>query len=260
MFEDELTISQILAGMIIFDSTDIASAARNFSAGYRDLLAEGLPSPLYVQQIVLNTPHGKVFAIAFFWGSDDHEKGQACLAKIAALGSVAMNTVSSITLAEFLQTMKTAVPPNAYGSIKTISIRELTPETMEIMARNIEKMPLTNGTAFSMHELRGLSASPNEDSVFGSREPHMMLEIITTVAERKDLGEAQEWAGSFIAEMRESVPENILPGTYISLTPPGSNSFQNIFGANYEHLLEMKRKHDPEGTFGLAPPELEGAK
>jgi hypothetical protein len=238
--------------MIIFDSTDIASTARNFSAGYRALSAKGLPSPLYVQQLVINTPHGKVFAASFFWGSDDHETGQACLAKVAALGHAVMNTVGSNTLAEFLQMMKTAVPPNAYGSIETISIRDLTPEAIEIMARNIERMPSTNGTSFSMHELRGPSASPNADSVFGSREPHMMLEIITAVAERKDLKEAQEWAGSFIEEMRKTDGGNILPGTYISLTPPGSNSFRNIFGTSYEPLLDMKRKYDPEGTFRLA--------
>lgn len=256
MFAEKFTVQQILAGIIIFDSTDITATARQFSTGYRALSADGLPNALYTQQLVMNTPHGKVFAVAFFWGSDDHGKGQAFLSKIAVLGNVVMNTVASNTLAGFLQIMKTAVPPNAYGSIETISIRELTPEAIETMAQNIEKMPSTNGTSFSMHELRGPSAAPNAESVFGSREPHMMLEIITAVAERKDLKEAQNWAGTFIEEMRKLDPKTLLPGTYISLTPPGSNSFQNIFGANYEPLLEMKRKYDPEGTFGLAPPEL----
>ena len=242
--------------MIIFDSTDIATTAQKFGTGYRALAAEGLPSALYVQQVSITTPYGKVFAVAFFWGSDDHEQGQACLTKVTALGSVIMNTVTPNTLAGFLEIMKGAVPPNAYGSIETMSIRDMTPEAINIIARNIGKMPSTIGTGYSMHELRGPSAAPNTESVFGSREPHMMLEIITTVADQADLKGAKEWAHDFLNELKEMKPENILPGTYISITPPGSNSFKNIFGTNYDHLLEMKRKYDPEGIFGLAPPEV----
>jgi hypothetical protein len=256
MIGEKLTVRQILAGMIFFDSTDIAVTAQNFNIGYRALLVEGLPPALSVQQLVMNSPYGRVFASAFIWGSDDHETGQAYLAKIAALGNAVMNTVAPNTVANFMQFLATVVPPNAYGSIETISIRELTPEAVAIMARNFEKMPSTSGTAFSMHELRGPSAAPNEESVFGSREPHFMLEIAKTVAAQADLKGTEDWAGTFMDELRQMDPGNILPGTYISLTPPGSNSSANIFGSNYETLLDLKRKYDPEGTFGLAPPEL----
>ena len=246
--------------MIIYDSTDITATAQNFSYGYQKLSTEGLPPALCVQQLVMNSPHGKIFATAFIWGSDDHETGQAYLTKITALGNVVVNTVAPNTVAGFLQILETAVPPSAYGSIETISIRELTPEAISVIARNVEKMPSASGTGFSIHELRGPSAASNPASIFGSREPHMMLEIIKTVAEQMDLKRTEDWADTFISELRKMDPENILPGTYISLTRPGSNSFENIFGSNYEPLLEMKRKYDPEGTFGLAQPELNSLK
>jgi hypothetical protein len=249
-------IRQVLAGMIIYNSADIAATAQKFSAGYGELLAEGLPLELYTQQLAMITPHGKVFTASFMWASDDHETGKTVLAKIAGLGDSVLNTVAPTTIGAFMQFLKSVVPPNANGSIETISIRELTPEAATIIARNLEKMPSTYGTGFSMHELRGPSASPNAESVFGSREPHMMMEIIKTVADQKDLKGTEEWANSFIAELRKMDPRNILPGTYISLTPPGSNSFENIFGSNYRPLLEMKRMYDPEGIFQLAPPEV----
>lgn len=206
--------------------------------------------------MALNSPHGKVFTVAFVWGSDDHETGKSYLAKIAALANSVTNTVASNTIAGFLQYLKTVVPAHAHGSIETISIREFTPEAIVIMARNIEKMPWTGGTAFSIHELRGPSAAPKSESVFGSREPHKVLEIMKTVAKKIDLKESEDWADTFMEELRKMDPKNLLPGTYISLTPPGSNSFANIFGTNYEPLLEMKRKYDPEGVFGLAQPEV----
>jgi hypothetical protein len=252
----KLTVTQILAGMIIYDSTDIAATAQIFNIGYQGLLAEGIPSALSVHQLVMTSPMGKVFTAAFIWGSDDHETGGTYVGKIAALGNAVMNTVASTTVTDFMKTLATVVPPNAYGSIETISIREFTPEAISIMARNFEKMPATSGTAFSMHELRGPSAGPHAESIFGSREPHLMLEIIKTVAKEADLEGTEEWAKAFMADLRKMDPKNILPGTYISLTPPGSNSSANIFGSSYKSLLELKRKYDPEGIFGLAPPEV----
>ena len=146
------------------------------------------------------------------------------------------------------------------GSVGTISIRDLNEEAIAVIARNVEKMPAVNGAGFFIHELRGPSAAPNPESVFGSREPHMVLEIIKTVAEQTDLKRAEDWVDTFIGELRGMDPGNILPGTYISVTRPGSNSFENMFGSNYETLLEMKRKYDPEGTFDLAQPEVNSLK
>ena len=246
--------------MIVYDSTDIAATFRNFSSGYQKLSTEGLPPALCAQQLVMNSPQGKAFACAFIWGSDDHEAGQAYLAKIAALGNVVMNTVGLNTITGYLQFLKAIVPSSAYGSVETISIRELNPEAITVIGRNIEKMPLVNGASFIIHELRGPSAAPNSESVFGSREPHMVLEIIKTVAEQTDLKTTEEWADIFISELRKMDPRNILPSSYISVTRPGSNSFENIFGSNYETLLEMKREHDPEGTFDLAQPEVNSLK
>ena len=246
--------------MIIYDSTDIAATAQNFSSGYQKLKSEGLPPALYAAPLVMNSPQGKLFTCAFIWGSDDHETGQAYLAKIAALGKVVMNTTGPNTITGYLKFLKTVVPQNAYGSVETISIRELNPEAVAVIARNLEKMPSVDGASFFIHELRGPSAAPNPESVFGSREPHMVLEIIKTVVEQTDLKRAEDWVDTFIGELRGMDPGNILPGTYISVTRPGSNSFENMFGSNYETLLEMKRKYDPEGTFDLAQPEVNSLK
>src|SRR5271168_5303289 len=127
--------------MIIYDSTDIAATARNFSSDYQKLKTEGLPPALYAAPLVMNSPQGKTFTCAFIWGSDDHETGQAYLAKIAALGKVVMNTVGPNTITGYLKFLKTVVPQNAYGSVETISIRELNPEAIGVIARNLEKMP-----------------------------------------------------------------------------------------------------------------------
>ena len=66
------------------------------------------------------------------------------------------------------------VPANAYGTLKTLSIRKMTPEAVAIMGRNVEKMP----SALSIHERRGHSAALREKSVFRSKQSHWVIELV----------------------------------------------------------------------------------
>ena len=245
--------------MIIFDSQDLIPAYEKFNAGYQTLLEDGaIPLELDVQQFIVNTPQGKALAVAVVWSSDDHEAGRACLAKIEALGVVVMNTVESQTLAEYVEIMMSAIPPVAYGSCRTINIRKWTKETSQILSRGIHRMPSLFGTAFSLHELRGPSAAPNPDSVFAAREPHFMLEFISLVNQEENVKESEKWGASLRNEILQKDPENVLPGTYISLTPPGDVPLSKIYGpdANYQNLLDLKKKYDPQNVFNLAVPNL----
>lgn len=244
--------------MIVFDSQDITSVYQSYNAGYQTLLDEGLSPALSSQQMVVNSPNGRAFAVGIIWSSDDHDAGRAELAKIEALGTVVMNTVGPTTVADYMEMLSTQIPSSAYGACQTLSIRKLNNETTAIMSRNFDKMPPSFGTAFTIHELRGPSAAPKSNSVFGLREPHFMLEFISTVAKEEDEKESREWATNFRKELLQMKPENLLPGTYISLTPPGVTPLSKIYGpdSNYETLLELKQKYDPHNVFNLAVPKF----
>ena len=202
----------------------------------------------------MNGPHGRAFAVIFMWCSEDEATGREYLDKVTALGTPVMNTVAISTIHEWLQGLASLVPSSAYGSTGTISVRELSPEVMAIIGRNLEKMPSHSGCGFSIHQLRKPIEEVHTDSVFGSREPHFMIEFIWTPATEAGVKECREWADSFRQELLQSDPKNILPGTYISLTTPGSNTLANIYGPNYETLMALRRKYDPEMVFNLAVP------
>jgi hypothetical protein len=255
----ELISKKILGGTIIYDSQDLVSTYEKFNAGYLTLLeGEAIPLDLDVQQFVVAGPQGKAFAVAVVWASDDHDAGRTCIAKIEALGTVVMNTVQPTTIADHVQVMVSQLPRSTYGLCRTISVRKWSKETSHILARGIDSMPSTPGTAYSLHELSGPSASPNPDSVFGSREPHFMLEFISMVENEEDAKESEEWGTNLKNEILQKDPENVLPGTYISVTPPGEVPLSKIYGpeSNYQTLLDLKRKFDPQNVFNLAVPRL----
>jgi hypothetical protein len=252
-----LTFSQILSGALMYDSNNNISATfQNFNAGYQELSGAGLPPELALQQAVVNTPDGKMFRVMFHWGSDNEKAGRVYLAKIEKLGTVVMNTVATTTVGGWLKGSQAFVPPGVYGSSRTINLREITPEVTRILGPITAEMPSDPGTMYSVHELRGDSASPQTNSVFGSREPHMMVEFVGTTIEQANAHTSLDWADRAVSALRKTDPGNILPGTYISLDPEGATPLSKIYGANYESLLALKQEHDPEYVFNLAIPAL----
>jgi len=250
-----LTLVKILAGLVIFDSQDISDSFKTFNKGFQKLAANGHPA-MTVQQIIMNTPHGRAFAAGFVWSSDDHDAGRTCLAEIEALGKVLMNTVAPMTVSAYLDSLAAFLPSRVYGTVKAINVGSITDEVAGIIGRNAEKMPPHFGANFSIHGLNGPSATPKANSVFGSRKPHFLLECISQVPEEKYLKDCEEWITTLHKELCESDPDNILPGTYISLTSPESIDLRKIYGTNYEAMMEIKREYDPQNVFNLAIPKV----
>jgi hypothetical protein len=173
--------------VLIYNSPDISNTLQTFQQGHNKLLATGLPLELSIQQVVTNTPNGRILLVGFFWGSDDHERGRDYLRQFEALGEVVINTVQPITIPEYAEAYSAVVPKSAYGTIRTISLRRLDDQAIAVMGRNLEKMPSIAGSNFAIHDLRGQSARPTEDSVFGSRESHFVLELVRWIIIQHEL-------------------------------------------------------------------------
>lgn len=75
-------VHKILAGVILYNYTDIDVAFQDFARGYSDLEAQGLPSTLGVQSVVLNlAPLGRVLGVSLVWSSSDLERDLFTLIK-----------------------------------------------------------------------------------------------------------------------------------------------------------------------------------
>lgn len=253
-------ISQIFAGNLIYDSSDIKTMFTKFNTEYQKLSAEGLPTQLSVQQMVVNSPHGRLFGIGFMWSSEDVETGQIWVKKFESLGTVIMNTVAVTTIPVWLNAIAAMCPTKLCGQSRTHNLRHITEEVSEIIGSGLEIMPSNPATMFSIHELRGPSVSLNEESVFGTRVPHFMLEILGCALKEEDREECLQWGNNIWKAIHQTDRDNILPTTYISLDPPGESPGQiplsKIFGSNYLDVLALKQEYDSKNTFDLAVPRL----
>lgn len=148
------------------------------------------------------------------------------------------------------------VPKSAYGCNLSVNVRELTNEVNQVIGEQILKMPNDPATLLTIQELRGPSTSPRDDSVFGTRTPHYIVEFIATSSDAIRAPEAWKWANDFREALKGTDLQNVLPSTYISLTPPAEASLEMIYQEYRDKVVEMKERYDPKNVFKHALPNF----
>jgi hypothetical protein len=219
---------------------------------------DGIPLELTVQQLVFHGPPGRLFGVSFVWSSDNSEEGQRWSERIASLGTNVMNTVAVTNIPDWITANGSLVPTSVYGNSRTHSLHHVTPEVAQVVGRNLAKMLPDPGCMFTVHQLRGPSASSNNNNtVFAAREPHYMLEILGYSTTEENKQTTEQWASTFADEVQQETDgKNILPYAYVSLDPADKALPDRIFGSHVQDVLALKKKHDPEDVFTLAVPRL----
>jgi hypothetical protein len=79
--------------------------------------------------------------------------------------------------------------------------------------------------------------------------PHYIIEFISTSSEASRAPEAWEWATGFREALKGADPQNVLPTTYILLTPPAEATLEMIYQEYRDRLVEVKERYDPKNAF-----------
>ncbi|KAJ5180967.1 hypothetical protein N7492_004177 [Penicillium capsulatum] len=256
-------LTNLLAGSIIYDSTDIAKTFMDFNAAYDQLLhSEDLPPQLTLQQVAFNGPPGRVFAVSFTWSGEDTKQGQRWSARIAGFAPSIMNTVSITTIPDWLGGNGAHIPHEVSGSAFSHSLARLPSTVTETIGHHLARLPADPGAMFSIHQLRGPSATPqSHSSVFVARQPHYMLEILGFATDEKVQERSERWALDMAIDVKQVGSEYMLPTSYVSLyntnqATSAAEAVDNVYGSKVEVLRDLKVKFDPENVFGLAIPAL----
>lgn len=241
----------------MYDSQDISKTFVEFNAAYQTLLDDGLPLELTIQQIAFNPPTGRAFRVIYVWSGDNIEEGQRWKEKIASLSPVVMNTVAVTTIPYWFSTNAALVASSVHGSSGIHTLRLITSEVAASIGRSLAEMPSDPVTMFTIHQLRGPSAAPDNNSVFAMRDPHFMLEIMGCVTREESRQEAKQWIFHTSKNIQQTDSSNILPNVYISLCPESEEpaGLSKFFGSHVEETIALKEKFDPENVFSLTVPK-----
>lgn len=213
-----------------------------------------LPDVLQLQPAVMEIPGiGISFGIIGFWAGTDEEEGRQWMKKVAGAGKCIMEMTQPITLTEFVEANEKLVTWPSYGRTFTVSFKRFTPKTIEVLSKH-GLTPPGGGLSFSVHTLR--HPRPSEESVFGSRDAHHMLEIIALGGDASMQEERAVWASKLKEELQTEDPDNMVDSTYVSLGTDRDTDLKKVYGHHHSTLLELKKKYDAENVFKYAVPRL----
>ncbi|KAI0891921.1 FAD-binding domain-containing protein [Annulohypoxylon nitens] len=248
-------LKELLVSLIVFDSSDMKTTWTKYTEGYEKLAAErSVPRALQLQLLGIELPNlGKVFAVGASWAATDHDEGKKWIDKIAALGPCLMNNPEPRSVSAYCAFNEALLTWGSYGRAYTLNVKKYTPKLAETLAKYTSSIP-GGGIAISLHMLR--APAPNENSVFGARVEHHMLELIATTPVKELEVKGAEWAVELLGEIRKDDSENVLESSYLSLLDNDESDYGKIYGAHYGTLVALKKKYDPNNVFKHAIPQL----
>jgi hypothetical protein len=205
--------------------------------------------------LFLVTPLRKAPFVHVMWLHEDQELGWKEIEKITKLGPFVYKTARKTTHAGATDDFRhNFVQPGMIGNMGTMNLYSLTEEVIDVIAEYIDIMPDELGAGFAIHSTRAGSKEDAKASSFSVTEPHFMLEFMGGATSKESLKITGDWHKRFMNAMRCTDQANILPSTYVNLTPPGQNSLRNVYGRKYDFLMDLRKKYDPHGIFGGSPP------
>lgn len=140
-----------------------------------------------------------------------------------------------------------------YGRSYTMNLKKWTPASVSTLAKYSHSVPV-GSAMISIHSLR--SPKPTDESVFGAREDHHMVEIVSMTSDPALKSETASWGQGLLRELREQDAANILDSAYISLLDYEDADLKKIYGRHLDTLISLKKKYDPENVFKHAAPKL----
>lgn len=224
-------------------------SVRQFNKKYQQQKAEGVPSALNLYQSVANGPEGKSLAALFVWASEDLEEGRAWLSKVCSWAPLATNTVATTVIADFAEYTAALLPKSTYGSIFAVNVNDLTSEILEIISNHTALQPSTPPILFGIHELRAEAPQSPAGSVFNTRFPHFLIEIVPMTESVETLDGVLSWGQNFHAALMKTNPENINKVAYLPLTKSQDTDFEVVYGSQFETLKKLKENYDPLNVF-----------
>lgn len=233
----------------MYQPNDAATSIRQFNQNYQQQKADGVPSALNLYQSVANGPEGKSLAAFFVWASDDLEEGQAWLSKVCSWAPIATNTVTTTTMADFNEYSAALIPKTVYGSIFAVNVQELTPEILEVITKHTAVQPSPPPILSGIHELRAEAPQSPGGSVFDTRSPHFLIEIIPMTESPETLDDALSWGQNFYDALIKTNPGNINKAAYLPLTNSQDIDLKVAYGSRYKSLKKIKEEYDPLNVF-----------
>jgi FAD/FMN-containing dehydrogenase len=238
-------LASVLGGPVLHA---LAAAPELFSF-YREFAAD-LPDELSTQAVFLHSPDGsgvKLCGIAVCHAGDA-ERAEADVRPLRQFGSPAADMTQRMPYPVVNTGVDWLSPAGALSYWKSAFFSELSDPAVEVMARAFERAP-SELCALVVEDFHGaVTRVAPTATAYPHRQPGYNLFLISQWTDPGQTDTGIAWARETFAALAPYMADR----SYTNYLPADDyDRVRQAYGPNYERLVELKRRYDPDNLFRL---------
>lgn len=233
----------VLGGMLVHPR----SRAPELLRFYRSFMAEA-PWELTAYAALVASPGGDpLVALILCYSGDDLDEGEALLRPLREFGPPLEDNVARMPYVEMQCLLNPAFPSGNHHYWKSSFLRELTDGAIDALVDGASgASPLT---AVVLEYYGGRASLPDTDATaFPHRRARYDLGILAQWTDPAESRRQIEWTRGLWNAMQRFASGDV---HFNFLNDDGEAGIRSAFGANYQRLVALKRKYDPNNLFHL---------
>jgi FAD/FMN-containing dehydrogenase len=243
---------EILAGLMVFPFDQAAQVLRR----YREFV-NSAPEELNVWVVLRQAPplpflpervHGKEVAVLAVFYAGDTTQGKMLIAPLRGFGELLGEHVGVQPYTAWQQAFDPLLTPGARNYWKSHNFTELSDGALDSMIEFAGKLPSPQCEIF----VGLIAGAPNrvapDAMAYGHRDARFVMNVHGRWDERAQDAPCIAWARDFF---KASAPY-ASAGAYVNfMTEDERDRVAAAYGRNYDRLVQIKRKYDPDNVFHL---------
>jgi FAD/FMN-containing dehydrogenase len=239
-------LASVLGGPVLYP---LAAAPQLFSF-YRDFAAD-LPDELSTQAVFLHAPDGsgtKLCGIAVCHAGDDAARAEADIRPLRQFGSPAADMIERMPYPAVNTGVDWLSPTGSLRYWKSAFFSEFSDPAVELMMSAFEQAP-SELCALVVEDFHGAVTRVAPTAMaYPHREPGFNLFLISQWTDPGQTDACIAWA----RETFDALSPYMADRSYTNyLSAADYDRVRQAYGPNYDRLIELKRRYDPENLFRL---------
>jgi FAD/FMN-containing dehydrogenase len=241
---------EVFAGLVVHPFDDFANVVKS----YERALAKA-PDDLTCWVVLRKAPplpflptewHGREVVVLAMCYLGSRETAEAATAPFRSIGRPIADVVGPAPFAAWQQALDPLLTPGARNYWKSHDIASLDDASIEIVRKAIGALPTEECEVFFGHVGGAFTRVAPDATAWPNRAAHFAVNVHTRWREARDDARCVAWA----RRLYDDLAPHAMGSLYVNFIPDGDEArVTDAYGANYEKLVSIKRRFDPDNLF-----------
>jgi FAD/FMN-containing dehydrogenase len=241
---------EVFAGLVVHPFADFVNVVKS----YERALANA-PDELTCWAVLRKAPplpflptewHGREVVVLAMCYIGPLANAEAATAPLRAIGRPIADVVGPAPFAGWQQALDPLLTPGARNYWKSHDVASFNDASLEIIRQAINELPTEECEVFFGHVGGALTRVASDATAWPNRAAHFAVNVHTRWREARDDQRCVAWA----RRIYDRLAPHAMGSLYVNFIPEGDEArVTDAYGANYERLVSIKRRFDPDNLF-----------